>query len=868
MSMLNDPKVLNGILEAIEVANYKQGLALCLKAMKKNPDALNLKALKAFCLDKQGKELEALELCLEILKRPPNDDLTLQVVSNVFRARAKYPEITRLYEGAYALDPSNEEYANHVFMSMVRNKDLRSQQQLAMKMQKTFKSNKYYFWAVMVLYLQGLAPQDATKKNICFSLAEKMMQKAVEDRRFSTFEELQLYLLILEQQGKRQEALQIINGDLGKLCKVATERQRLAKQIVRASGDFATLETLAKDSLEASLDDWESYTEYLDAIVNTSKNLDEARDFIKNLQQKSLETSQTKPVRGPFVAEIELFHRFKDPEDLIKSIIAYFGKFSSNLSAFDDIKNFLGMIPDDLITNTLSQLQSIVDASEKDIISKVRQSVNFQKIRFFLLSRNPDDDLQTVTTGLKDQYDLTVNMSANLAVTERRYGDDFIILTVLSLIAKYAQSGNVSDLLEPASLLEFGLDKSPSNFTMKLLLLRIYKKLGSHKGVVRLTGSLDIKQIMFDTLSFLYSEGAEYFTPAELSIYLFQRILTIHASNNRETPEMIIQAFKFGTYSKIQEFMDFQERLHSSLQRGIATRQISRLEVLRRMSDDVSLSAYLLNLDSSLLTYSDEAINALRDNRDFTVDVKWFGDESTAFEKIEKFTSKENMSYWLRLHALLPLIMREISVDQKASGDFVEPLTKTVELGKAQDGPVHVGADIILQLYEVASPVKANGSNEAQLGISDLDQCLKRFEGLLDELNSVWEALAPENFSDSLLKRAFELIETIGYICKILPKAVSNVSKEKKKEGKDFINNARKRIVASLEKLKTLIEAWKVKAVISSGRIQVVNPNIAPWVVDNKTWTKMIDEVNSSRTMYCDYLVGVVKDLAKGANRL
>ena len=43
---------------------------------------------------------------------------------------------------------------------------------------------------------------------------------------------------------------------------------------------------------------------------------------------------------------------------------------------------------------------------------------------------------------------------------------------------------------------------------------------------------------------------------------------------------MIIQAFKFGTFSKIPEFIDFKSQLVNSVQNAITHRQINRLNLL------------------------------------------------------------------------------------------------------------------------------------------------------------------------------------------------------------------------------------------------------------------------------------------------
>lgn len=43
---------------------------------------------------------------------------------------------------------------------------------------------------------------------------------------------------------------------------------------------------------------------------------------------------------------------------------------------------------------------------------------------------------------------------------------------------------------------------------------------------------------------------------------------------------MILQAFKFGTFSKIPEFIDFKRNLQFSIQRATTHRQLNRVSLL------------------------------------------------------------------------------------------------------------------------------------------------------------------------------------------------------------------------------------------------------------------------------------------------
>jgi N-terminal acetyltransferase B complex non-catalytic subunit len=99
-----------------------------------------------------------------------------------------HADIALIYESASTAMPFNEEYANHWFMALVRTDRFKDQQMLAMKLQKQFKTQpKYYFWAVISIYLQLKALPESNRA-IMATLAERMMVKAAEEKRLTNFE--------------------------------------------------------------------------------------------------------------------------------------------------------------------------------------------------------------------------------------------------------------------------------------------------------------------------------------------------------------------------------------------------------------------------------------------------------------------------------------------------------------------------------------------------------------------------------------------------------------------------------------------------------------------------------------------------------
>ena len=75
--------------DALESGNAKQALALCDKALKKQPDALLVKALKANALEYLDRPDESIVVCQEIKSAKPTNRAVLRAVSNVYAAQGR-----------------------------------------------------------------------------------------------------------------------------------------------------------------------------------------------------------------------------------------------------------------------------------------------------------------------------------------------------------------------------------------------------------------------------------------------------------------------------------------------------------------------------------------------------------------------------------------------------------------------------------------------------------------------------------------------------------------------------------------------------------------------------------------------------------
>ncbi|KAJ3152288.1 N-alpha-acetyltransferase 25, NatB auxiliary subunit [Geranomyces variabilis] len=796
---------LRPIYEALDSYNNKQAVALCTKALKKGENQ-TIKALKAVALDRLGKEDEALEICDEIKRTKPTDDAVLQYICMVYKGSKKsepwascswneqsvhmgikrafaHPaaqDIIDVYTAAYNQAPRNEELANHWFMALVRVDDRKQMQQAAMKIQKQFRDNaRYLFWTIMTIWLQAQDGPEGTKGMLA-TLTERMLIKAAEDGRIKDYEALQLYIEVLEAHGKTTDALAVINGDMGTLCKVQADRKHIVARLCKANKSWGPLRAVSKELLLASPDDWLSYCNYIEALIeilrettdadSRSNIIEQARSLFSVLESKASSGKRTK--RGPLLAGLELEKALHinnlqeaDVPKLSGLVMEYLEKFGSNLSCYDDVRPYLSLVPVNDFNELFQELKTI---DPKDLtIASVRRLVTIEKIR-----RWSDNSLSAEEANVRAEhyiaaYKATVPLGADFDERELQPGDDYILLVAHTLLDRFARNRDERAVLaDVAAVLEYGLARSKFNYQIKLLLIRVYVELGVHKRMFEIAKTMDIKQIQHDTLSYLFTDDIELLGCPETSLRALVTSLTIYGSNERETPEMIVQAFKFGTYSKIPEFIRFRDRLKNSLQYNVSQRQLYRVEILRRFPALDNLGYYLEILDENILSYSDDYISKLSDNRDLTLLANWTSSGQPIGEVVSGTAFPRKRNVWLKLHALIPLILRGMCTEEASlPEEYMHELKRVIEHGHQQsEDPEQVtAADILLEVAGAVVAARTLADTSAFPSAWDS----KTWTGIMDRLNGFICTVKREvlALSYNQLKRWTLLLEACNYVC-------------------------------------------------------------------------------------------------------
>lgn len=173
---------------------------------------------------------------------------------------------------------------------------------------------------------------------------------------------------------------------------------------------------------------------------------------------------------------------------------------------------------------------------------------------------------------------------------------------------------NSSDrLVEALCLLNYLLTNSPSNFHAKLLCMQIYHRLGCAYGAQKEYESLNFKFIQHDSMGYLHAARLMVCGMPSLTRSVLETTGKFTISSYKEGYEHISMCYKYGSFSKLEEFMDFHERLANSLHFEITHIDLVLLEFI-----EYNYKYYDFNDIHDKLD-----VNKLRDNRDLSVIVRW-----------------------------------------------------------------------------------------------------------------------------------------------------------------------------------------------------------------------------------------------------
>lgn len=639
---MSKQRKLQEIYNAIESYRFQNALQCANQILKKaggkgggDKDlVLTAKALKALALTKMDKTSEAKEIIEEVKQASSLDEATLQALTACCREMGNYTDIAQLYDVAVKSNPNNEEMASQLFMSLVRLKDYKKQQQVATAMFKNFKKNPYYYWSVMSIVLQALEARGTSRATLAekmfLPLAEKMMDKAISEKRMET-EALRLYLMILELQEKYDQYLEVLTSDenceyreKGPLLPLESDRQRYKASILFKMKNWNAAYVTLKKMIELDPDEWSNYTRLIEVVRNSADSpspelkIENVETFIKDNATRARQGGGSKLARGPFLGCLELRKHQNtlgadvlDVEQLQKELLEYVKLFGSKLCCFSDVRAYIALVPSTSRKQFLDNLkEQLPKASAEDSIEqqakKAQCHICVVQIQNYLGLAATSQDREEIISDLLKRYEDITPLGKDKEETEWQYSDPYALIVTQNLYHLYEDSGDASYLYRAALMLEKATSASKHNAQLRLLAVKIYILLGAAKEAWKHWEACDVKQIQLDSIGYIMADHLVYLGDWVNTETMFSHSAFFFKNTNLEFSEWVVNAYRYGSFGKIIEFQKFQDRIKRSMQSSIIQLETQHFLLLKdNQSCWIPANLATIPTDESLLDLSD-----------------------------------------------------------------------------------------------------------------------------------------------------------------------------------------------------------------------------------------------------------------------
>ncbi|WCJ34810.1 N-terminal acetyltransferase B complex auxiliary subunit NAA25 [Euphorbia peplus] len=611
------------IWDAIDSRQFKNALKLSASLLTKYPNSPYALALKALVMERMGKSDEALSICMnakDLLYKNDSllmDDLTLSTLQIVFQRLDHLDLATSCYEHACSKFPSNLELMMGLFNCYVREYSFVKQQQAAIKMYKLVGEERFLLWAVCSIQLQVLCGNGGDKLLL---LAEGLLKKHVSSHSLHEPEALMVYISILEQQAKYGDALEILSGKLGSLLMIEVDKLRIQGRLLARSGDYASGANIYQKILELSPDDWECFLHYLGCLLEDDSSWSKGAngDPIHPLQsveckvphledelfdsrlsdasalvQKLQANADDGYIRCPNLATLEISRRKHfcgkaNDDEIMEGLMQYFRKFGHLACFTSDVEVFLEVLTPDKRMEFVDKLIKNSNSSGPITIKVLGSSITIFRMKQLMgnISKPPIAELEGSVRQMVEMYWKCLPLSKDLDPQESMHGEELLSMACNALVQLFCQTRNIGYLMEAIMVLEFGLTIRRFVWQHKVLLLHLYAHLGALSLAYEWYKTLDVKNILMETVSH------HIFYPMLLSPLwvdsgnLLKDYLRFMDDHFRESADLTFLAYRHRNYSKVIEFVQFKERLQQSNQYLVAKVETSILQ-LKQKADNI-----------------------------------------------------------------------------------------------------------------------------------------------------------------------------------------------------------------------------------------------------------------------------------------
>ena len=538
---------------------------------------------------------------------------------------------------------------------------------------------------------------------------------------------MELYIGILEKQGKYEDALSLIENKFGEINeKVPELKYRSIVNLNKKLNNWLNVINNYKILIEKyNMDDWHYWTDYLISNLKYKETVDNQFDihnniisFIQFIQNK---VNYTK--RGPYLIELHYYLSINNNNnnklietniDVITNLLLkYINYFGDKEVCYSDIKPYLHLFISTPKLNIIN-IYNLIKCNQEEDNNNSNSNNSNNKIEYYrrittkyriaidwkIIENMEEKEFNEEINKINKYYEESKKVNdGKKEKTEYGCGDTLLNIIIHLLWTKAINYNNNNNnekskelIYSCLVLLENSLQYSSFNYQFKFQIMTIYNQIGNNNTSVDYFNSLDVKHILYDTILYLILDDTISMGNYSVCNSLFQNTIQFHDENTKQTPDYIIRCYVNSSYSRIQELIKFKSKLENSQQLLIVNVESILSGINSNSNSLLELEMYLRSNNNTITNNNNKInnnIDSIECNFDYKVtsfDLPWYFNHlktictSALTIPISSSNSNKNQFKHLKLRSLIPQLMLSLLLSNETDSTSIINNLNTIDL--------------------------------------------------------------------------------------------------------------------------------------------------------------------------------------------
>ncbi|GIX89098.1 n-alpha-acetyltransferase 25, NatB auxiliary subunit [Caerostris extrusa] len=339
---------------------------------------------------------------------------------------------------------------------------------------------------------------------------------------------------------------------------------------------------------------------------------------------------------------------------MVDVLVNFYEQFGTKPSCFIDltyVMDFISLTEEEikLVLEKIKASLVLENSSESITLPKDAKQMNrhmcYSRLyHFYGYHLNLDlTEQYTYARELTERYQHALQFGTNLLTTEFQPADNYCLLAAHTLICIWEKTEDERLIGQVLVVLENGLKNSPSNYQIKLLMMKLYNIIGALEASYSLYESIDVKHVQQETLGYLITDSLLSAAFFNTSLTVLGNSIRFYTSNYKDIVDYLLSGYKFGSFTR--------EKINNSLQYASVTVERLILDFLLEVKSHQDLEKLIPSMEIDP-EKDHRPTDVLVDSRDVFIYRMYSEKEKNILEDhIAK--SKQEKIWWLKIRNLI-----------------------------------------------------------------------------------------------------------------------------------------------------------------------------------------------------------------------